>query len=175
VTCLAVDPGTGHLGWSLSRDGQHVADGLWTPTWESPLEYLPALMEFLDLRQALAVGSTGEPITVLAHERMFIDTRIGGNAAALLNVSTDQIESWCKAHDVTPLSYANSTIKKAVTGNGWAPKEDVRRTVIPHVTKETVKALKAMTKATKQFNKLLENVTDAIAIEQTAIMRGYRP
>lgn len=160
---LALDPGTHNLGWACYDGGKVVADGLWQPEWISPLDYLTQLETFLREKRAKY------DVDTIAAEQMFLSFAHGAKSAALLNVSVDQMLAWCKARALSFHAFSNGTVKKAVTGDGRADKDVVRRQTVHLVTEATRKIINKMSDATKTRRDLLYNVTDAHAVAQTAI------
>lgn len=164
---LAIDPGTHSLGWALYEAGRPVADGLWCPEWESPLDYLRQLENLL---ATLDTDQHGRPtFDTLATEQMFIDPFRGAKNSALLAVSVNQMRSWARGTGVEFCEFSNGTVKKAVAGSGRAKKRAVLLQTRHLVSDATRKAVNAMSDAADTRRKLLSNVTDAHAIALTAL------
>jgi Holliday junction resolvasome RuvABC endonuclease subunit len=64
---------------------------------------------------------------ILVMEKTFIGTN---RRLALLNVFADEITAFGRRAGLKVLSIAPSTVKRAITGNGWVAKEEVARSVV---------------------------------------------
>lgn len=158
VTILAIDPSTTSLGYAVFRDGELRDAGFEVFTVRRPSAYLRELLAFLD-------GARDEyGVTAIATERMFVSPFRGGNIAALLNVSVEEIAAWAEEQGIAFGRLANSTIKKEVTGRGDA-KKDLVYSYVQHLWEP----LKEMPKTHRL------DVSDAIAIGVAAMKKGVFP
>ncbi|MBI2842109.1 MAG: crossover junction endodeoxyribonuclease RuvC [Armatimonadetes bacterium] len=119
---LAIDPGTKEMGIAV-LDGAALA-------YHGVKVFKKGKSPFERLRQArqAVVGLVRDfRPDVLALEKTFV----GNNrSVCLLNVLGDEIRAVAREERAEFVSYAPSTIRKAVTGNGWSDKGAVAAAVV---------------------------------------------
>jgi crossover junction endodeoxyribonuclease RuvC len=119
---LAVDPGTRYMGIAYLEGKKALYHGVKViPTKKNPHDTLREGRKIIlrlirDLKpQVLAVEKT-----FFAHNRN----------SALLNVFIKEILAVGKRKGLKVVAYAPSTVKKHITGNGWANKKEVARVIV---------------------------------------------
>lgn len=149
---LAIDPGTREMGVAFLEGKALRYHGVVTlKDRSSPhrnLEEGRAAVEhlLLDLKPDILVVEK----TFIGHNRN----------AALLNVLMEEIKSLGKAHDISVLSYAPSTVRKHVCGNGRATKLEVAQVMVSHYPE-----LKVYLKPDRKWKfKYHANMFDALAL-----------
>jgi Holliday junction resolvasome RuvABC endonuclease subunit len=103
---------------------------------------------------------------VLVIEKTFIGKN---RRLALLNVFADEIKALGRRNGLTVLGYAPNTVKKAITGNGWACKEQVAAAVVARYP-ELKPYLVHDAKWKRRFHC---NMFDAVALALTARARDH--
>jgi crossover junction endodeoxyribonuclease RuvC len=149
---LAIDPGTRNLGYALLAGDDLLYQGVKViKKQSSPHETLNACR-----KTVLSLIKHLNP-TVLALEKTFIgQTR----RTALLNVFGDEIKAIARRKELTLVAYAPSTIKKLISGNGWADKREVANAVLLHYPE-----LKPYLGSDRQWKTLYHaNMFDAVAL-----------
>lgn len=120
---LSIDPGTRKTGYALIQDGKLLYHGVMVfANRQSPRANLREARE--SVRNLI---TTLKP-NVLAVERAFFSKRTP--RTALLNVYYRQILYLGRRSHLKVLTYAPSTVKKSVTGYGWATKQQVAQMVV---------------------------------------------
>lgn len=160
MTMLAIDPGTQSMGFAIWTDDAPVCDGVFTISWDAPSAFLLGVRHFLDKQHR------AHAFTFIAIERMFVDTRFGGNRARLLNVIPDEVLAWCEERGIRCEQYGNSTVKRLVGGSGGAAKGRICQATAQYISDD---ARATWTKAQ------LADIADAHAIALTAIISKYGP
>jgi len=120
---LAIDPGTQKMGIAFLERGKLIYQGVkvFKDSSKSPSERLKqARKEVLRLIRDFKPG-------ILATEKAFF---ANNKNAALLNVFVDEIKAIARRKKLRLISYAPSTIKKYICGNGHASKKEVARVVV---------------------------------------------
>lgn len=159
VTILSIDPSTTSLGYAVFHDGELRDAGFATFAARRPSKYLGELVTFLD-----ALVEEYPAIGAVATERMFVDPFRGGNHAALLNVSVEEVAAWATERGLAFARLANTTVKKEVTGSGNA-KKDLVYSYVQHLWEP----LKDMPKGHRM------DCSDAIAIGVAAMKKNLFP
>jgi len=119
---LAIDPGTREMGIAFLENGKIIYYGVKTiRKKKSPHEVLKegrkiVLRLIKDLR----------PKVLVIEKAFFANNR----SAALLNVFVDEIKAIVRRKGLKVMSFAPSTVKKAICGNGRASKKDVARVIV---------------------------------------------
>lgn len=80
--------------------------------------------------------------------------------ASLLNVLVDEIKAIARRKKLKLVSYAPSTLKKFITGNGWATKAEVSRAVVLKYPKLKV----YLTQDREWKERFHQNMFDAVAL-----------
>jgi Holliday junction resolvasome RuvABC endonuclease subunit len=157
---LSIDPGTGRTGWAAySGPLTPVADGVVEWEYTSPLDYLAQLTDWL-------VGMDEKyDVSAVATERMFMSP-FQGKAAALLNVSVNQIAAWCDAKGIPCVQISNGTVKKNAAGRGNAKKREVLAAMRSRLSKEA----HALTVPLKGESAPIFDIADAHAVAQSYFM-----
>lgn len=160
MTCVAIDPGSAHLGYAVYDSDRCLTDGVFHVKWELQSEFLAQL-------SAWVVAMCEQyAVQVIATEQMFTSFKFGGGAnSAVLKIIPDELKAICARRKIHFVQYAPSSVKKHATGSGTAEKRDVVRAMVTHMTDES-RALKP---------KVRENVADAHAVAWTAILNKYEP
>jgi crossover junction endodeoxyribonuclease RuvC len=119
---LAIDPGTRAMGVALLEDDKLVYHGVKSiKKGKSPHETLQEGRKLI-----LRLINDFKPDVLVVEKTFFANNR----SAAILNVFADEIISIGKRKSLEVKSYAPSTVKKFITGNGRASKVEVARVVI---------------------------------------------
>jgi len=149
---LAIDPGTRHLGVAFLENDVPVYLGVKTiKKYKSPHEILKAGRSLV-----LRLISDFQPQILAVEKTFFANNR----NSSLLNVFGDEILAIGKKKKLRILSYAPSTIKKAVTGNGRASKEEVARVLVARFPELKV----FLTQDRKWKERYHQNMFDALAL-----------
>lgn len=160
---LAIDPGTREMGVAVLENGNLLYHGVET------LRKLPSPQDRLRQGRATAARLIQDfRPTVLALEKTFI----GRNKnAALLNVLADEICALGRRKGLSVVGFAPNTVKKIVTGYGWARKEEVARTVARQFPK--LRAYLPPDRNWKRRHQL--NMFDAVALALACSVAGRNP
>lgn len=102
---------------------------------------------------------------VIAVEKAFF---ANNKNAALLNVLVDEIGVLARRRGISLLSFAPSTVKKIVSGNGWATKDQVARVIAARYPE--LKAYLSPQRRWKQRRHL--NMFDAVALGVAYFIRN---
>jgi len=118
---LAIDPGTREMGIAVLENGNLLYHGVET------LRKLSSPQDRLRQGRAVVARLIGDfwP-RILVVEKTFIAKN---RNTALLNVLVDEIGVLGRRKGITVASFAPNTVKKIVSGNGWATKAEVARAV----------------------------------------------
>ena len=125
---LPIDPGTRKMGVTVLESGSLLYAGVETfcklPSREERARQGRATVARLihDFRPA-----------VLAVEKNFVGRN--HRQKMLLSDLTSEIASLGRRNGISVVSLASNTVKKAVTGNGWATKKEVAQAVALHFPK----------------------------------------
>jgi crossover junction endodeoxyribonuclease RuvC len=156
---LAIDPGTRHIGVAVLQGSDLVYHGVLTMPHRRSLEATRRNTRVL-LRQLL---SDFRP-TVLAVEENSIGSSRSRSLLHAVVSETRRIGRRERVHVVTKTA---STVKKAVTGNGRASKEEVARAVA-----RSYPELKAYLRQTAKWRARYHgNMFDAVALGLTSQQR----
>jgi len=119
---LAIDPGTWEMGIAFLEKGKLIYHGVKSIKREkSPHETLKEGRKII-----LRLIKDFRPNTLVVEKAFFANNR----NASLLNVFVDEIKAIARRKKLRLLSYAPSTVKKAICGNGRASKEEVARVIV---------------------------------------------
>lgn len=148
---LAIDPGTRLMGVALLDNGSLAYHSVKVIKGGSPHENLRNAR-----RTILRLIRDYEP-DVLAVEKVFF---VNNKNAALLKVLFGEICSIAKRKRLKLVSFAPSSIKKFICGNGWARKKDVARAVVAKFPE--LKVYLTQDRAWKE--RFHQNMFDAVAL-----------
>jgi len=119
---LAIDPGTRIMGVAFLDDGKLVYHGVKEiRNKKSPHEKLKEGRKIV-----LRLIRDFRPQILVFEKTFFANNR----NAALLNVFVDEIKAIGKRKELKVVSYAPSTVKKFICGNGRASKEELSKVVV---------------------------------------------
>lgn len=149
---LAIDPGTRTMGIAFFDDERLIYHGVKViekkgSSHETLKECRKIILRLIrDLRP-----------NILAFEKTFFANNKNSNP---LNFLMDEIKAIGKRKGLKVISYAPSTIKKAICGNGRATKKEVAKTVISRYPE--LKVYLTQDRAWKE--RYHENMFDAVAV-----------
>jgi Holliday junction resolvasome RuvABC endonuclease subunit len=153
---LAIDPGTREMGIALLEGRRLVYQGV------KQIRYAPSPAD--RLREARRVVMTllkdFRPQTLVVEKAFFANNR----NASLLNVLVDEIRALGRRRGLKVLSFAPSTVKKHICGNGRASKKEVARAVIARYPE--LKVYLTQDRAWKESYH--QNMFDAVALALSA-------
>jgi len=149
---LAIDPGTKYMGVALLDNGALIDCGVKViKNRRSPHEILWACRRII-----LRIIRDFQPDILVFEKTFFAQNR----NTALLNVLGDEIRNIGRRKGLQVLSYAPSTMKKAICGNGRASKEEVARVVASKYPELRV----FLTQDRKWKERYHQNMFDAVAL-----------
>jgi len=119
---LAIDPGTREMGIAFLEEGKLIYHGVKViGKKKTPSE---ALKE--GRRIILRLIKDFKPGALVLEKAFFANNQ----SAALLNVFVDEIKAIGRRKGLKVMSFAPSTVKKAICGNSRASKKEVARVII---------------------------------------------
>jgi crossover junction endodeoxyribonuclease RuvC len=118
---LAIDPGTREMGVALMEEGKIIYHGVKCIKRKSPQDTLRE-----GRRVVLRIIRDFGPDVLVIEKTFFANNR----NASILNVFADDIKAVAKRKGLEVISYAPSTVKKYIAGNGRASKEEVAKVII---------------------------------------------
>ena len=119
---LAIDPGTREMGVAFLEDGKLIYYGVKViKKRKSPHETLREGRKVI-----LRLIKDFKPHVLVVEKAFFFNNR----NASLLNVFVDEIKAIGRRKRLKVLSYAPSTVKKYICGNGRASKKEVARVLV---------------------------------------------
>jgi crossover junction endodeoxyribonuclease RuvC len=149
---LAIDPGTRAMGVALLEGDKLVYHGVKSiQKGKSPHETLQEGRKVI-----LRLINDFKPDVLVVEKTFFANNR----SAAILNVFADEITAIGKRKGLEVKSFAPSTVKKFITGNGRASKMEVARVVIAQYPELKV----YMTQDRKWKEEYHLNMFDAVAL-----------
>ena len=149
---LAIDPGTKYMGVALLDSGALIYGGVKViRNRRSPHEIIAACRKII-----LRLINDYRPQVLVAEKTFFANNR----NSALVNVLFDEIKNIGKRKRLPVISYAPSTVKKAICGDGRASKEEVARVVIARYPELKV----FLTQDRKWKARFHQNMFDAVAV-----------
>jgi len=149
---LSIDPGTREMGYAFFDKEKLIHNGVRTfPRNKSPHETLKEGRKVI-----LRLIRDFRP-QVLVYEKAFF---ANNKTAALVNVFADEIKAIGKRKGLKVISFAPSTVKKFLTGNGNASKEEVARLITSKYPELKV----FLTQDKKWKEKYHQNMFDAVAV-----------
>jgi len=119
---LAIDPGTRDMGVAFLEEGKLIYYGVKViKKRKSPHETLKEGRKLI-----LRLIKDFKPHVLVVEKAFFFNNR----NASLLNVFVDEIKAIGKRKRLKFLSYAPSTVKKYICGNGRASKKEVAKVLV---------------------------------------------
>lgn len=156
---LAIDPGTREMGVALIEGGKLIYHDVKVIRGKrSPHEKLKAGREII-----LRLIRDFRPGTLVVEKTFIASNR----NASLLNVFADEIVAIGRRKRLVVISYAPSTMKKAICGNGHASKEEVAGAVVAKFPELKV----YLTQDRKWKARFHQNMFDAVALAIVAIAK----
>ena len=153
---LAIDPGTKHMGVALLDNGSLIHFGVKIiKNRRSPHDILKACRKVI-----LRLINDFQPEILVVEKTFFAKNR----NSALLNVLGDEIKNIGRRKGLQVLSFAPSTMKKMICGNGRASKEEVARVVVSKFPELKV----FLTQDRKWKERFHQNMFDAVALGEMA-------
>jgi len=157
---LAIDPGTRLMGVAFLDKGQLIYHGVkLIKKGRSPNDNLQFARRII-----LRLIKDFKPNLVVVENAFFARNR----KAYLLNVLIDEIKAIARRKKLRLVSYAPSTLKKFITGNGWASKDGVARVVVSKYPELKV----YLTQDRDWKERFHQNMFDAVALAIMAAIRG---
>lgn len=154
---LAIDPGTREMGIAFLENRKliyYVVKVI--KNGKSPSEKLREGRKI-----ALRLIRDFKPQVLVIEKAFFVNNR----NASLLNVLVDEIRAIAKRKQLKVISYAPSTVKKYICGNGRASKKEVAKAVVAKYPE--LKVYLTQDRAWKE--KYHQNMFDAVALGVSAI------
>jgi crossover junction endodeoxyribonuclease RuvC len=150
---LAIDPGTREMGIAFLEKGKLIYQGVkvFKDSSKSPSERLK------EARKAILRLVRDFKPRILATEKAFF---ANNKNAALLNVLVDEIKAIARRKKLKLISFAPSTVKKFICGNGRASKKEVARVIVARYPE--LKVYLTQDRAWKE--EYHQNMFDAVAL-----------
>jgi len=149
---LAIDPGTREMGLAFFDKGKLICHGVKViKKKKSPSETLKEGRKIV-----LRLIKDFKPNVLVVEKAFFANNR----NASLLNVFVDEIKAISRRKKLQFLSYAPSTVKKAICGNGRATKKEVARVIVSKYPE--LKVYLTQDRAWKE--RYHQNMFDAVAL-----------
>lgn len=158
---LAIDPGTREMGIAFLENGKPIYYGVKViKKKKSPNETLRE-----GRRIILRLIKDFKPNVLVIEKSFFVNNR----NASLLNVFVDEIKAIGKRKRLKVLSFAPSTVKKFICGNGRASKKEVARVVVSKYPE--LKVFLTQDRAWKE--EYHQNMFDAVALGVVANIKCF--
>lgn len=149
---LAIDPGTRLMGVAFLDKGQLIYHGVKIiKKGRSPNDNLQSARRII-----LRLIKDFNPQILAVEKAFFANNR----NASLLNVLVDEIKAIARRKKLKLVSYAPSSLKKFITGNGWANKYEVAQAVAQQYPKLRV----YLTQDREWKERFHQNMFDAVAL-----------
>ena len=149
---LAIDPGTKYMGVALLENGTLIHCGVKViRNRRSPHETLWACRKII-----LRLIRDFRPQILVVEKTFFAKSK----NTALLNVLVDEIRNMGRRKRLQVLSFAPSTVKKKICGNGRAGKEEVAKVIVSKYPELKV----FLTQDRKWKERYHQNMFDAVAL-----------
>jgi len=149
---LAIDPGTREMGIAFLEKEKLIYHGVKViKKRKSPHETLKEGRKVI-----LRLIKDFNPKVLVFEKAFFANNR----NAALLNIFVDEIRAIGRRKGLKVLSFASSTVKKAICGNGRASKEEVARVMVSKYPE--LKVYLTQDRAWKE--RYYQNMFDAVAL-----------
>jgi crossover junction endodeoxyribonuclease RuvC len=156
---LAIDPGTREMGIAFFDKGKLIYNGVKTiKGGKYPHETLKAGRKIV-----LRLINDFKPDILIIEKAFFANNR----SASLLNVFVDEIKAIGKRKGFKVKSFAPSTVKKAICGNGRASKKAVARVIVSKYPE--LKVYLTQDRAWKK--EFMFNMFDAVALGMMPTIR----
>jgi Holliday junction resolvasome RuvABC endonuclease subunit len=153
---LAIDPGTREIGIAFLEKGKLIYYGVKViKKKKSPHETLKEGRKII-----LRLIRDFKPKVLVVEKTFFVNNR----NAALLNVFVDDIKAIGKRKGLKVISYAPSTVKKFICGNGRASKSELAKVVVSKYPE--LKVYLTQDRAWKE--RYHQNMFDAVALGMMA-------
>ena len=153
---LAIDPGTREMGVAFLEAGKLIYYGVKViKKKKSPHETLKEGRKII-----LRLIKDFKPKVLVVEKTFFFNNR----SASLLNVFVDEIKVIGKRKGLKVISYAPSTVKKFICGNGTASKKEVARVIVSKYPE--LKVYLTQDRAWKE--QYHQNMFDAVALGMMA-------
>ena len=153
---LAIDPGTREMGVAFLDNGKLIYHGVKViKNRKSPHETLREGRKIV-----LRLIKDFKPQILVIEKAFFANNR----NVSLLNVFVDEIKAIGKRKKLKVKSYAPSTVKKFICGNGRASKEELARVIVSKYPR--LKVYLTQDRAWKE--KYHQNMFDAVALGMMA-------
>jgi Holliday junction resolvasome RuvABC endonuclease subunit len=157
---LAIDPGTREMGIAFFDKGRLIYHGVKViPNGKTPHQKLKEARGIV-----LRLLRDFKPQVLAIEKAFFAQNR----NVSLLNVLVDEIKAIAKRKGLKVLSFAPSTIKKRICGNGRASKKEVAKVVVASYPELKV----YLTQDRLWKERYHQNMLDAIALGMIAIEGG---
>lgn len=157
---LAIDPGTREMGLAFLEGGKLIYYGVKTiKKKKSPHEALKEGRKII-----LRLIKDFKPKVIVVEKAFFSNNR----NAALLNVFVDEIRAIGRRKGLKVMSFAPSTVKKAICGNGRASKREVARVIVSKYPE--LKVYLTQDRAWKE--EYHQNMFDAVALGMMALLKS---
>jgi len=154
---LAIDPGTREMGVAFLEKGKLIYYGVKIiKKRKSPHETLKEGRKIV-----LRLIRDFKPKILVVEKAFFTNNR----NAALLNVLVDEIKAIGRRKKLKVLSYAPSTVKKFICGNGRASKKEIARVIVSKYPE--LKVYLTQDRAWKE--EYHQNMIDAVALGMMAL------
>jgi crossover junction endodeoxyribonuclease RuvC len=154
---LAIDPGTREMGIAFFDKAKLIYYGVETiKKRKSPSETLRKGRKII-----LRLIKDFKPKVLVVEKAFFANNR----SAALLNVFVDEIRAIGRRKGLKVMSFAPSTVKKAICGNGRTGKKEVARVIVSKFPE--LKVYLTQDRAWKELYH--QNMFDAVALGMMAL------
>jgi len=160
---LAIDPGTREMGVAFFDDKNLIHYGVKViKARKSPHETLKEGRKIV-----LRLIKNFKPDILVVEKTFFANNR----SASLLNVFVDEIKAIGKRKGLKVKSFASSTVKKAICGNGRASKREMARVIVSKYPE--LKVYLTQDRAWKE--EYHQNMFDAVALGMMVSARSKNP
>jgi crossover junction endodeoxyribonuclease RuvC len=157
---LAIDPGTKEMGIAFLENEKLIYYGVKAiKRGRSPHENLKEARKVV-----LRLVKDFRPQVIAVEKTFFANNR----NASLLNVLVDEIKAIARRKKLKLLTYAPSTVKKHICGNGRASKKEVAKVVVSRYPE--LKVYLTQDRAWKE--RYHQNMFDAVALGMMAVVKG---
>ncbi|MBM3210620.1 crossover junction endodeoxyribonuclease RuvC [Candidatus Poribacteria bacterium] len=155
---LAIDPGTRYIGVAFLEGEKLIYHGVNVIKEKSPRAKLKAGKQI-----TIQLIKNFSP-DILVVERSFFGK---GCNSSLLNVLVDKIEAMGRKNMIEVLSYAPTTVRKHICGNGWADKKALSQVIVARYPE--LRIFLTQDKAWKE--QYHQNMFDAVALGLMALSK----
>jgi len=155
---LAIDPGTKNMGFAFFDKDELIYQGVSVIKDGTPTEKLKEGRKII-----LRLIKDFRPNVLVVEKAFFGNNR----TASLLNVFFDEIIAIGKRKELRVMSYAPTTVRKFICGNGWADKKALSEVIVSKIPK--LKVYLTQDRAWKE--RFHQNMFDAVALGLMAFMK----